>query len=412
MLWRTRPVMSRGARGEAIFDDDADRDLYLKTLGETCGRTGWLVHAYVLMGNHYHMLLETPEANLVAGMKWLLSTYTLRYNVRHRRHGHVFQGRYKAVMIDAEESGFTARVSTYIHLNPLRAGLEKKAGEYLWSSLSVYLGRAKAPAWLEMERVYGSVEIDSRKRLEGREYGRYLNRVIRANARCKVRGDGWELLRRGWCIGDDAFRARLLKAIGKKVAGARAETYGGGAKRAHDERYADKLIQAGLSALGLKRTELAGLRKGEKRKQVMAWWLSRQTSAEGEWISRQLHMGHRTAVSKAAKAVEEGMDPDLNILRKVVEKTPRITDPYSLFPRTRRPFLRCCWGRNRTHFAFKSRARSPWPASRRCSLPGNGCPFSAPRCGRPCCRPRHPRPAGNLYHGPCRLCTTCRAMRI
>lgn len=79
-------------------------------------------------------------------------------------------------MIDAEESGFTARVSTYIHLNPLRAGLVKQAGEYPWGSLPAYLGRATAPAWLELERVYGSVEIDSRSRLAGREYGRYLKR--------------------------------------------------------------------------------------------------------------------------------------------------------------------------------------------------------------------------------------------
>ena len=174
--------------------------------------------------------------------------------------------------------------------------------------MPAYLGRAPAPAWLEMERVYGSVEIDSRKRLEGREYGRYLNRVIRANARCKVREDGWELLRRGWCIGDDAFRARLLKYIGKKVSGARAEIYGGGAKHAHNERYADKTIQAGMLALGLKSAELAGLRKKDKRKQVVAWFLKRHTSAGSEWISRQLNMGHRTAVSKAAKAVDDRMD--------------------------------------------------------------------------------------------------------
>ena len=81
-------VMSRGDRGEAIFRDDGDRELFLKTLGETCARTGWRIHAYVLMSNHYHLLLGTPEANLVLGMKWLLSTYTLRYNARHRQRGH------------------------------------------------------------------------------------------------------------------------------------------------------------------------------------------------------------------------------------------------------------------------------------------------------------------------------------
>ncbi len=314
-------IMSRGDRGEAIFDDDIDRHQFLKTLGETCGRTGWIVHAYVLMQNHFHLLLETPAANLVVGMKWCLSTYTLRYNGRHQRRGHVFQGRYKAVMIDPEEFGFTARVSTYIHLNPLRAGLENRAGKYIWGSLPAYLGRAMPPAWLELERVYGSVEIDSHSRLAGRAYGRYLDRVWRIDTRHKDQGDTWECLRRGWCIGDGAFRERLLKAIGKKVARARRETYGGGAKRAHDDRNASIIIQAGLSALGLKSKELVILRKRDKRKQVLAWWLNRHTSAENEWISQQLHMGHRTAVSKASKAVADGIDPELNKLRQLLENT-------------------------------------------------------------------------------------------
>ena len=114
-------VMSRGDRGAAIVRNDDDRVLFMETLGDACARTGWRIHAYVLMDNHYHLLLETPEANLVKGMAWFLSTYTLRYNARHKQRGHVFQGRYKAVMIEPEEGGFTERVSTYIHLNPLCA---------------------------------------------------------------------------------------------------------------------------------------------------------------------------------------------------------------------------------------------------------------------------------------------------
>ena len=77
-------VMNRGDRREAIFKDDSDRELFLKTLGETCVKTGWLVHAYCLMGNHFHLVLETAQANLVAGMKWLLGTYTSRFNHKHR----------------------------------------------------------------------------------------------------------------------------------------------------------------------------------------------------------------------------------------------------------------------------------------------------------------------------------------
>lgn len=85
-------VLDRGDRREAIFGDDEDRQTFLRTLGEVCRRTGWQVHAYVLMSNHYHLLLGTPEPNLVVGMKWFQSTYTMRFNRRHRVGGHLFQG--------------------------------------------------------------------------------------------------------------------------------------------------------------------------------------------------------------------------------------------------------------------------------------------------------------------------------
>src|SRR5438552_19078513 len=115
-------VMARGNRRERIFRDDDDRRFFCETLGEACERTGWRVHAWVLMNNHYHLLLETPEANLVAGMQWLQGTYTQRCNARHQVRGHLFQGRYKAVPVEAGTDTYFQVVSTYIHLNPARAG--------------------------------------------------------------------------------------------------------------------------------------------------------------------------------------------------------------------------------------------------------------------------------------------------
>ena len=96
-------VMSRGNGGEDIFYSDADREMFLKVLGLCCEREGWKIHSYVLMSNHYHLLLETPRGNLIEGMKWFLGTYTKRFNVVHQRWGHLFQGRYKAILIDGDE---------------------------------------------------------------------------------------------------------------------------------------------------------------------------------------------------------------------------------------------------------------------------------------------------------------------
>src|ERR1019366_7766331 len=102
----TYHVMARGTHGQEIFQDDQDRQRFLETLGEACEKTGFRIHAYVLMGNHYHLLVETPEGNLVAGMKWLLGTYTGRFNRRHKEFGHLFSGRYKALIVDGSGNGY------------------------------------------------------------------------------------------------------------------------------------------------------------------------------------------------------------------------------------------------------------------------------------------------------------------
>ena len=93
-------VMNRGDRQEPIFQDDDDRERFLETLGEACAKTGWQVLGYCLMANHFHLVVETPIPNLVAGMKWLLGTYTARFNRRHKVFGHLFSGRYKALPVD------------------------------------------------------------------------------------------------------------------------------------------------------------------------------------------------------------------------------------------------------------------------------------------------------------------------
>src|SRR5687767_9998117 len=119
--------MNRGDRREDVFHDDQDRHSFLKTLGETCAKTGWQVHAYCLMRNHFHLVVETPRANLAVGMKWLLGTYTTRFNHRHRCVGHLFSGRYKSLIVDGSGTGYLRTVCDYVHLNPARAKLLKPA---------------------------------------------------------------------------------------------------------------------------------------------------------------------------------------------------------------------------------------------------------------------------------------------
>jgi len=148
-------VMARGNRREVIFHDDDDRRFFLATLSEACAMTGWRVHAWVLMDNHYHLFIETPEANLVAGMKWLQNTVTRRYNVRHRAWGRLFGDRYKAVPVDGSDGYHYRTLADYIHLNPVRARMiqpqkNQSILDYAWSSVAGgwALPPGKRPPWL------------------------------------------------------------------------------------------------------------------------------------------------------------------------------------------------------------------------------------------------------------------------
>src|SRR5579864_4694803 len=152
-------VMNRGDRREPIFHDDKDRQLFLDTLGEACRKTGWQVHALCLMPNHFHLVMETPRANLVAGMKWLLGTYTGRFNRRHKLFGHLFSGRYKSLIVDGSGTGYLKSVCDYVHLNPVRAELlraKQPLESYRWSSYGQYLkAPGKRVGWLRADRLLG-----------------------------------------------------------------------------------------------------------------------------------------------------------------------------------------------------------------------------------------------------------------
>jgi putative transposase len=142
-------VTTRGYGGEDIFTDDQDRLQFLTVLGEVVSRAGWLVHAYVLMDNHYHLLIDTPNGNLSRGMRQLNGVYTQRFNSLHGSGGRVFQGRFKAILV--ERDGFLLELCRYVVLNPLRLKAVKNISRYRWSSYRATIGEVQAPAWLSTD---------------------------------------------------------------------------------------------------------------------------------------------------------------------------------------------------------------------------------------------------------------------
>ena len=302
-------VVARGNHGQAIFGDNTDRKVFLETVGETCQKTGWRIHAYVLMDDHYHLLVETPEANLVAGMKWLQGTYTQRYNGRHRLFGHLFQGRYKAVIVDgrAEENYFQV-VGTYIHLNPARAGLirigKERLKRFRWGSYPWYLSRAgRRPVWLSTEQVRGSLGLrpEDRRGYEAYMEGRVLE--LGSKAGRKALDVQWKALRRGWYLGGGSFLEKLEGYLEGAVAGRRRESQSGRAKARHDEGAAEKALRRALVALGLSKSALEQMPKNAPEKMVLAWWLRQRTTVGLRWVSERLAMGHFTRVSQAISEV-------------------------------------------------------------------------------------------------------------
>ena len=152
-------VTSRGNEQREVFKSQRDREKFLTYLESAAERYGAVIHCWCLMGNHYHLLLETPEGNLPQIMRHINGAYTTYFNVKRRRSGHLFQGRYKAILVEAE--AYAAELSRYIHLNPVRAGLVTKPEDYPWSSYGSYIGRAGTPDWLKTGLVLECVATNS-----------------------------------------------------------------------------------------------------------------------------------------------------------------------------------------------------------------------------------------------------------
>jgi len=206
-------LMSRGDQRDDIFLDDVDRHDFIKTLAEACLRTGWQAHAYCLMRNHYHVVVETPNANLVSGMAWLQSTYTIRLNNRHKLTGHVLSGRYKAQLVEGSGNGYLLTACDYVHLNPVRAKLlapEDRLLAYPWSTFPLYLAaREHRPQWLRVDRLLGEHGIQQDSPAGRKEFERQIERRRLE----EVDPESLGALCESWCIGAEAFLRECLERM-------------------------------------------------------------------------------------------------------------------------------------------------------------------------------------------------------
>ena len=281
-------VMSRGNRRAAIFADDTDRECWLETLTEACAKTHWEVQAYCLMRNHFHLVIETPQPNLVAGMKWLMGTYTSRFNRRHKEFGHLFSGRYKALILDGRDNGYLKTVCDYVHLNPARAKVLKAAqplSAFGWSSYPQYLGApSRRPSWLRVDRLLGEWGIP-KDSAAGRKV--FAKRMEWRRGQ-DLRGE-FKRVERGWCLGGEEFRQELLEQVEARS----GPSHFGAAVQEAETAQAERLVVAGLKRNGWRKADLKKRRKGEPKKVELAWQLRSQTTMSLAWIAERLNMGTR-----------------------------------------------------------------------------------------------------------------------
>lgn len=191
-------VTSRGDRREDIYQDDADRLAWLEILAHCCERFHWAIHAWCQMSNHYHLIVETAEANLSAGMRQLNGVYTQSVNRRHRRVGHVFQGRYKAILV--ERDSYLLELSRYVVLNPVRAAMVRHPRLWKWSSYRAMVGEAQCPPWLNTAWILSQFGAQ-----RARQIARYREFVQQGMSGSSV----WEQLRGQIYLGSDAFVADM-----------------------------------------------------------------------------------------------------------------------------------------------------------------------------------------------------------
>ena len=179
-------VTSRGNEQKDIFKSKRDREKFLEYLESATTRYGAVIHAYCLMSNHYHLLMETPGGNLSQIMRHINGAYTTYFNIKRKRAGHLLQGRYKAILVEADE--YLTELSRYIHLNPVRVGIVERPEQYQWSSYPIYTSHSKPPAWLKTGFILGcfakKIE-DAHKKYRtfvedrlGKEYESPLKRTI------------------------------------------------------------------------------------------------------------------------------------------------------------------------------------------------------------------------------------------
>jgi putative transposase len=284
-------VINRGNYRDYVFKTEGARHAFEDCLFAACDRSGWLLHAFVVMGNHYHLAVETPQGNLVTGMQWLQSTFANRFNKLRGERGHLFQGRYKSLIV--EEGEALGTLCHYIHLNPVRAGVVslERLGEYRNSSYW-YLSQPKlrAPFMRHATALIESGELPDTP-AGWRSYANYLGWQLTDGPAGKSKA--YVSMSKGWALGGKSFKQALLQDHSVATDARAWESEGvREVREAHWQKRLDGLRKQ------LAAKTMVDTRKSASWKVQLAGQMKAETDASNGWLAKQLGMGSAVYLSK------------------------------------------------------------------------------------------------------------------
>ena len=284
-------VINRGNYRAWIFRTEGAKAAFEACLFDACARYGWLLHAYVVMGNHYHLAVETPAGNLIRGMQWLQSSFANRFNKLRGERGHLFQGRYQSLLVEA--GGALGQVCHYIHLNPVRAGIVpvERLEEYRHSSYRYLRAKRERPACLRVATALAEAGGLRDDRGGWEAYARYLAWQAAEGPAGKTRA--YASLSRGWALGSREFKQALLKDHAVAAEARAWESQGvREVRRLRWEQLLGRLLAA------LPAAEKTAAAKAAPRKVAVAARMRQISDAPNGWLAEQLGMGSGFYVSK------------------------------------------------------------------------------------------------------------------
>ncbi len=303
-------VINRGNYRADLFQTARTKAAFEACLLEACAKSGWVLHAYVILRNHYHLALETPQGNLVAGMQWLQATFANRFNKLRGERGHLFQGRYKALLV--EEGEPLGMVCHYLHLNPVRAGVlpVERLAEYRYSSYW-YLRQPKTrPPCLRLETVLAEAGGLADTPAGWDSYADHLTWQAAEGPTGKSKA--YVSMSQGWALGSAGFKQTLVRDHAMAAESRAWESQG--AREIREQAW-EELFQQALAALGRKESELPAGPKSAPWKVAVATFLKERTQASNPWLAGRLGIHRPGYMSRLVSAARHASPPMPELLK-------------------------------------------------------------------------------------------------